>query len=332
MGDSGANFVDLALDRAVVERIDRRVQRIDQEQPDHRMRRHQVDLEFRAGGDLAGIFEPLEIRVGFFGDVGIEQIVEAHVLGAKSQLERVALAAGAAGVHAEELAGFLQRRIVRKHRLEPGDPVAARAGLAVRQPLDARAESGADGFKHFRRIRHRHAADEINVARHDDSSLPRDRHCGSTLSSLPNARHCSCSLRMAAALLSGVPPPAVASPKASSRSRISGPLRYRPISRLSRATMSVGVPAGATMAKKPFITTPGTVSRSVGRSGKPGKRVSEVTASRRTLPAWTTCAADRYGTSIRSRPARLLNSFAPNAAAPAVLSKAMDSLPGLALA
>ena len=82
--------------------------------------------------------------------------------------------------------------------------------------------------------------------------------------------------------------------------------------------------------------------------------MSEVTARRRTLPAWTTalaaaieliitwlmppatswtiCAADRYGTSIRSRPARLLNSFAPNAAAPAVLSKAMESLPGLALA
>jgi hypothetical protein len=36
------------------------------------MRRHQIDLEFRAGGDLAGVFQPLEIRVGFFGNVGIE--------------------------------------------------------------------------------------------------------------------------------------------------------------------------------------------------------------------------------------------------------------------
>src|SRR5271156_4934651 len=92
------------------------------------------------------------------------------------------------------------------------------------------------------------------------------------------------------------------------------------------------------MAKKPFITTPGTVSRSDGRSGNPGNRWSEVIARRRTLPDWTTalaaaieliitwlmppatswtiCAADRYGTSIRSRPARLLNSFAPKAAAP----------------
>ena len=108
------------------------------------------------------------------------------------------------------------------------------------------------------------------------------------------------------------------------------------------------------MAKKPFITTPGTVSRSVGRSGNPGKRVSEVTARRRTLPDWTTalaaaieliitwlmplatswtiCAPERYGTSTSSRPARLLNSFAPNAAAPAVLSKAMESFPGLAVA
>ena len=107
------------------------------------------------------------------------------------------------------------------------------------------------------------------------------------------------------------------------------------------------------MAKKPFITTPGTVSRSVGRSGKPGKRMSEVTASRRTLPAWTTALAaaiehhhlvDAAGDvldhlragSIRHfdqiEAGALLNSFAPNAAAPAVLSKAMESLPGLALA
>ncbi len=38
------------------------------------------------------------------------------------------------------------------------------------------------------------------------------------------------------------------------------PSRYWPISRLSRATTSAGVPAGATMAKKPSITMPGTVS------------------------------------------------------------------------
>ena len=52
---------------------------------------------------------------------------------------------------------------------------------------------------------------------------------------------------------------------------MSGPLRYSPISRLSRATISAGVPAGATTANQPFITTPGTVSlqrRQIRQAGK----------------------------------------------------------------
>jgi hypothetical protein len=50
-------------------------------------------------------------------------------------------------------------------------------------------------------------------------------YCGSTPNSFPSARHCSCSRWMVCAVLSGVPPPSVASPSASKRSRISGPLR-----------------------------------------------------------------------------------------------------------
>ena len=53
--DGRGDLVDLALERLVVERVDRRMQRIDQEQPDHRMRRHQIDLEFGAGGNFAGV-------------------------------------------------------------------------------------------------------------------------------------------------------------------------------------------------------------------------------------------------------------------------------------
>ena len=63
------------------------------------------------------------------------------------------------------------------------------------------------------------------------------------------------------------------------------------MARLSRAITCAGVPAGATMAKKPFMTMPGTVSRNVGKSGKFGNRFSDVTARRRTLPASTTALA-----------------------------------------
>src|SRR5579862_1217154 len=69
-------------------------------------------------------------------------------------------------MHAEELARFHESRMVREHRFEPRDPVAAHTGLAVREPLDARAERRTDLFKHFRGVGHRHTADEINVATH----------------------------------------------------------------------------------------------------------------------------------------------------------------------
>ncbi len=162
----GGDLVDLALERLVVERVERRVQRIDQEQPDHRMRRHQIDLKFDARSDHALVLEPLEVGIGSRGDVGIEQIFEMDILGRKSRLERIALAPGAARVDAKELARLAECGIAAKDRFEPGDPVAALAGFAARQPLDARTKRRADTLEHFARIRHGHAADEMNVARH----------------------------------------------------------------------------------------------------------------------------------------------------------------------
>ena len=106
----GRDLVDLALDRLVVDRVDRRVQLVDEIKPDHRVRRHEVDLEFGFGGDLAGILEPLEDRVGRFRDIGIVQIVEMHVLRRAAGLQPVALPPGAGRMHPENLAGFFQRR------------------------------------------------------------------------------------------------------------------------------------------------------------------------------------------------------------------------------
>jgi hypothetical protein len=66
-------------------------------------------------------------------------------------------------VHAEKLTRLLKGRVVCKHRFEPGDPVAALAGLAVRNTFDARAERALT-FSNVLRARHRHAANEIDVA------------------------------------------------------------------------------------------------------------------------------------------------------------------------
>ena len=57
--DRGGDLVDLALDRLVVDRVDRRVQRVDQIEPDHRVRRHQIDLELGAGAILPASFSRL---------------------------------------------------------------------------------------------------------------------------------------------------------------------------------------------------------------------------------------------------------------------------------
>ena len=93
-----------------------------------------------SGAILPACLQPLEHRERFLGEVGVVKILEMHVLRLAAGLERVALAAGSGGVDAEEFAGLLQRRTCREHRLEPGDPVAALAGLAVGNALDAPAK------------------------------------------------------------------------------------------------------------------------------------------------------------------------------------------------
>src|SRR5262249_47652197 len=96
---------------------------------------------------------------------GIEQIVEPYVLRPDAGLERVALAPGAAPMHAEELAGVFESRIPGEHGLEPGDPVAALAGFSVGKPRDAAAERRAQHFEHLPRACQRHAADDVHAAR-----------------------------------------------------------------------------------------------------------------------------------------------------------------------
>src|SRR4029077_7414078 len=127
------------------------------------MRRHQLDLELRAGQYLAGVLQPFEHGIGLSGDVGIEQIVETHVTRPVTRCERVALAPGAARMHAKEFAGLPEGRIFGEHRLEPGDPIPALAGLAIRNSLDPRSERGTDALEYLCGIRHRHAADEMDV-------------------------------------------------------------------------------------------------------------------------------------------------------------------------
>jgi hypothetical protein len=79
---------------------------------------------------------------------------------------REALAPRAAGMHAKKLTGFLESRMVCEHGFEPGDPVAARAGLAVRNALNPPTERSADFFEYRFGIRHWHAADEMDVSTH----------------------------------------------------------------------------------------------------------------------------------------------------------------------
>jgi hypothetical protein len=164
MRDGGGDLVDLALERVVVDRVDPGVERIDQEQPDHGMRRHQIDLEFGAGRNCPGVFLPLELGIGIFCDVGVEQIVETNVSRRHAGFEHIAFASRAGGVHAKEFARFLKGRVFGEHRLKPADPVAALAGFAIREPLDPGAERRTHVRKHVARTWHRNAADKIHVA------------------------------------------------------------------------------------------------------------------------------------------------------------------------
>src|SRR5262249_33512350 len=142
-----------------------RMQLVDQKQPEHRVCRREVDLESGTVRNRSCRLEPRELRIGLRGNVGIEQIVEPYVLRPDAGLERVALAPGAAPMHAEELAGVFESRIPGEHGLEPGDPVAALAGFSVGKPRDAAAERRAQHFEHLPRACQRHAADDVHAAR-----------------------------------------------------------------------------------------------------------------------------------------------------------------------
>ncbi len=108
-----------------------------QEQPDHRMRRDEIDLEAAMRRDHALPLEPGEFAVGPDRGVGIEQIVEPDVGDRHAGLEPITRAPRRGRMQAEHLVGFLQRRIVGEDRLQMRDPVAALAGLAVGNALAA---------------------------------------------------------------------------------------------------------------------------------------------------------------------------------------------------
>src|SRR5258706_7007133 len=96
--------------------------------------------------------------------------------------------------------------------------------------------------------------------------------------------HLSVSARMCATNFSGEPP-ATSAPCASSCSLPSGLCKYLFTSAFSLAMIGAGVPAGARMPNHELASKPGRPdSAIVGTSGSAGARLSEVTATARTLP------------------------------------------------
>src|SRR5262245_18272712 len=126
------------------------------------------------------------------------------------------------------------------------------------------------------------------------------------------------------------------------------------ISLLSFSMISLGVPFGTLMPKNALASYPGTLSATVGTSGKAGERCAVVTPSGRSLPAWMcgsddgmlsnmTCtvplimsvsagAEPRYGTWLSSTPVLILNSSPDKCTDVSFPDDAQLILPGLALA
>ncbi len=127
------------------------------------MRRHQVNLELAGRRHNALSFKRGELGIGLFGDVGIEQIVEADVGDRLAGLQAIARMGAGAGVDAEYFIRFLKRGIVGENRLQPGDPVAAFTGLAIRHPPEMGTKFMTDGRENFTGAGERHAADEMDV-------------------------------------------------------------------------------------------------------------------------------------------------------------------------
>jgi hypothetical protein len=109
-----------------------------QKQPDHRVRRDQIDLKAAVRRDFSLLLESCEILVRPDRDVGVEQISECHAGFRCARLQSVARAPRRGRVQPKHFVRFLQRRMVRKQRLEMRDPVDAFTGLAVGDAQEAR--------------------------------------------------------------------------------------------------------------------------------------------------------------------------------------------------
>src|SRR5262249_42550163 len=153
-------LVDLALDGLVVDRVEWSLQIILDVQPQHRMRRDEIDLKLDVGRNYAGALKLGKYLERADRVVGVQQIAEGDVLDAAPGTQRVASMRARPGVDAEHLAGRLQNRAGGKNRLEPRDPVETFAGLAVWQPFEVCAHSLTDVPEHAFSGLERHTAHE----------------------------------------------------------------------------------------------------------------------------------------------------------------------------
>jgi len=158
--------VDLALERRVVDGIDRPLQIILQEQPEHRVRRHEVDLETAILRHNSLPLQHGKFSIGAPGNICIEKVFEGDIAHRPARPEAVACMGFGAGMDAEHFVRFLQRGIIGEDRLQPGDPVAAFAGLAVGYTPEVRPQRVADRGKNIAGSRQRYAADQVHMTRH----------------------------------------------------------------------------------------------------------------------------------------------------------------------
>src|SRR5262249_25794871 len=148
----GGNLVDLALEGLVVDRVERLMQIVLKEQPEHRVRRYQVDLKPRIVGDHALFFERREIVIGNLGNIGIEEVIETYVAHTFTGPQPVAEAGCTGGVHAEQLVGFLESGITGEDWLQPSDPVRALPCFAVRNARQTPSQNAAHSREHVARV------------------------------------------------------------------------------------------------------------------------------------------------------------------------------------
>ena len=142
--DGFDELVDLAPHGIVIDRVERPMQVVLQKQPDHRVRRNQIDLEAAVRGDFSLLLSDLRNP----GTTGSRCRHRTDFRMSRScfrcpRLQPVARASGRGRVQPKHLVRFLQRRVVREHRLEMRDPVDAFTGLAIGDAQEARPPSAA---------------------------------------------------------------------------------------------------------------------------------------------------------------------------------------------